>query len=342
MYSSFRRVRLKWTSKGEISAKFMVFRLRRSTCACRIRIRTLYKPVGNDLHLTGPLTERAGIVQCPDDIVAAEQCQTNDSWHSNIGWATTLTTSFRRAMVSYSKVNGSITTYDFVSQPLVPAPVNAPDLLQGYRYAFGNFSEMSDLQQLLLPTSTPLFPLYAYPAFVAANLRSVDNLGAEDPALVTRGADILHCLLAIMLYFCQPNLFARVVLRNQSSAASDSEALQALANYLNTAAPADTNVTLARIRYQIIVARDTLISYAVLCGLPLLLCLAVLLFVSFSRLGKKMPKTSSFPFLDAAARCSVENMYWYRGRFRIEDLEGSNTDLLKSISHMKVELNQEA
>jgi hypothetical protein len=237
-------------------------------------------------------------------------------------------------------VNGSILTYDFASQSLVPAHVDATDLLQGYRDAFGNFSDVSDLEKLLLmPSTTALFPLFAYPAFVAANLRGVNNLGGQNPALISRGADILHCLLAIMLYFCQPNLFARVVLRNQSSTVSDGEAFQAFANFLNTTAPADTNVMLARIRYQIIVDRNTLIAYAVICGFPLLLCLTVLLFASFSRLGEKVPKTSSFPFLDAAARCNVENKYTYRSRFNIQE---DHTDLLKTISHTRVELYQEA
>jgi hypothetical protein len=244
--------------------------------------------------------------------------------------------------VGYSKVNGSIITYDFTSQPSVPAPVKATDLLQGYRNAFGNFSDMLDLQQLLLtPTNIALFPLYAYPAFVAANLRGVDNLGAQNPALVTRGADTLHCLLAIMLYYCQPNLFARVILRNESSISSHSKEFQEFANYLNATAPADTNVTVARIRYQILVDRDSLIAYAVCCGLSLLLCLAVLPFACLLRLGKRMPKTSAFPFLDTAAQCSPKDMHGYRGWSHLMEPGESGTDLLSRPYHVTIRANSE-
>src|SRR2546430_12601398 len=94
MCSTFRRVRLKYTSKEEISAKFMAFHLRRLTCAYRIQIRGPSKLVSKDFHLTGRLTEWTGIVHCPGDITELEQCLSNDSWHANAGWTTTLTTSF--------------------------------------------------------------------------------------------------------------------------------------------------------------------------------------------------------------------------------------------------------
>ena len=45
-----------------------------------------------------------------------------------------LTTSFHHATIGCSMANGSILTYDSTSQPLVPALVDATDLLQGYRY----------------------------------------------------------------------------------------------------------------------------------------------------------------------------------------------------------------
>jgi hypothetical protein len=199
-----------------------------------------------------------------------------------------------------------------------------------------------DLQQLLLtPTNIALFPLYAYPAFVAANLRGVDDLGAQNPAFVTRGADTLHCLLAIMLYYCQPNLFARVVLRNQSSITSHSKKFQEFATYLNATAPADTNVTVARIRYQIIVDRDSLIAYEVCCGFSLLLCLAVLPFACFLRLGKKVPKTSSFPFFDTAAQCSPKDMHGYRGWSHLMELRESNTNLLSGPYRIAIRANSE-
>lgn len=87
------------------------------------------------------------------------------------------------------------------------------------------------------------------------------------------------------------------MLRNESSTTCDDEAFQDFANYLNTTAPADTNGILATIRYKIIADRDTLIAYAVLCGLPFLLCLTVLLLVFSSRLGEKNAEVKFFPIL---------------------------------------------
>jgi len=144
-----------------------------------------------------------------------------------------------------------------------------------------------------------------------------------------------------MLYYCQPNLFARVVLRNESSITSHSNEFQEFAKYPNATAPADTNVTVARIRYQIIVDRDSLIAYAACCGLSLLLCLAVLPFACFLQLGKKVPKTSFFPFFDTAALCSPKNKREYREWFHLMEPWESNINVLSEQYPIAIRANGE-
>jgi hypothetical protein len=75
-----------------------------------------------------------GIVKCPTAIAfTASQCITETSWHTNTTHAisTTLTTTFRRADVSYHRSNTSIASHVFKTGE-VRAPVNASDLLDAY------------------------------------------------------------------------------------------------------------------------------------------------------------------------------------------------------------------
>jgi hypothetical protein len=213
-------------------------------------------------------------------------------------------------------------------------------MLQGYRDAFGDFENLTDLARLFRdPDETNLFPLYAYPAFVAACLKGVDSLGAQNPALVTRAADALQCLLAIMLYYCQPSLFARAVSR---SSAADGVELAKFKSDLLAIAPADTKVSLAGLRYQIVVGRATLVAYVVLCAISLLLCLIVLMYGSFSRLGWRVPPTSPFPFLDSAVRCEEEFVDGTAQAGRKLDIDGivdSNKGLLTELDKVVIRLN---
>lgn len=261
----------------------------------------------------------------------------NTSWHSNPGWATTLTTSFRRATVAYSKSNGTIISHVFSGSPAIPAPVNATDMLQGYRDALGNFSGLQEVLAVLAKSDgTNLFALYAFPAFVWGCLKGVSSLGSQNPAVVTRAADVLQCFLAIMLYYCQPSLFARALSKSAGNRTAGDEGLKKFASDMLAIAPPDTPVFLAGLRYQIMVGQATVIAYVVLCGVALLLCLGILLLGSYAPIAGKIPDTSPFPTWDWHAHCELEAEARHLHPESLRNLKGN--ELVRIAADMKVRL----
>ena len=249
-----------------------------------------------------------GMVNCPSEISALAQCRSNTSWHSDPGWITTVTSTFRKATVAYSRSNGTILSTQFSDAPETPAPVDAIAMLHGYLDAYGDFDNLKSLLSMLqTPDGTNLFPLYVYPAFIWANLKGVSLLGPHNPAIATRAADTLQCILAIMLYYCQPSLFARALSKPAGSAplGANEGALQRLKAEVLAAAPADTEISLARLRYQIEVGQATYVAYVVLCGSTLVLCIVLLLLGSYAPLAGRIPNTSAFPALNDNAYCRL-------------------------------------
>ncbi|KAF2188992.1 hypothetical protein K469DRAFT_684256 [Zopfia rhizophila CBS 207.26] len=260
-------------------------------------------------------TLHARIVHCPTSTSVLSDCYTNTSWHASPGWTTSLTTTFRRGTVAYSRANGTILSHEFTSSP-TPAPVSASEMLDGYRSAFSSFPDLSSLLSLLAdPDATNMFPLYVYPAMVWANLKSIESLSPRNPAIVTRAQDTIQCLLAIMLYYCQPSLFARTLsiytnsseLGNATNGNSFAQ-LKSFANDLLSLAPPDTQVRQAVTRYRLVVGRGTLAAYVVLCGVALLLCLIVLGWAKWTERSGNMdvPRIGPFPAWDERVKCIVE------------------------------------
>lgn len=218
--------------------------------------------------------------------------------------------------------------------------MNARDLLQGYRDAFGDFNGIQDFLKLLAnPDGTKLFPLYVYPAFVWACLKGVTSLGSQNPAVVTRAADALQCLFAIMLYYCQPSLYARAVMEPARNGTAATETFKKFAADMVAIAPPDTEVFLSGLRYQIVVGRATLLAYVLLSGVTLILCLGVLVFGSCSSIAVKMPDTGPFPTWDSIMNCEVE----YRsgaaldhGHYSPRALKGKR--LVRAATDMKIRL----
>jgi hypothetical protein len=174
---------------------------------------------------------------------------------------------------------------------------------------------------------------------VAACLKGVDTLGAQNPALVTRAADALQCLLAIMLYYCQPSLFARAVSRSGALNSEINPDLVQFAANLLAIAPADTEVSVAGIHYQIVVGKATLIAYAAISGTVLLFCLVALFYGSVSNLGRRVPRTTPFPFLDSAIRCEdVNSAVQDESCLNAGVLEGSHRKLMKEVSGIILKL----
>jgi hypothetical protein len=97
-----------------------------------------------------------GIVKCPTAIAfTASKCITETAWHTNTSHAisTTLTTTFRRADVSYHRSNTSIASHIFKTGE-VRAPVSASDLLDAYMVFAKGSGAMLDLMLAQQTTST--------------------------------------------------------------------------------------------------------------------------------------------------------------------------------------------
>jgi hypothetical protein len=169
-----------------------------------------------------------------------------------------------------------------------------------------------DLSELLALFSdadvSSLFGLYVYPAMVWANLKGADTLGQQNPAFIACAADTLQCLLAIMLYYCQPSLFARVLFpyAQNSTLSASSPGLRNFAYDLQALAPPDTEFALAELKYQIVVGRLTLVVYVGLCGFALLLCLMALSWGCCAPSASKVPQTTAFPAWDERVKCRIK------------------------------------
>ena len=180
-------------------------------------------------------------------------------------------------------------------------------MLTAYRWAYGNFSGVQDLLSLLTnPEETSLFTLRSFPALVWGCLKGISSLGSQNPAVNTKAADTLQCLLAIMLYYCQPSLFARKFLRLQTP--PENPKLRGFYEMLKVMAPADTRVSLAGSKFQIIVGQGTLVAYVILCGVALVLCLVVLSVGSLKCVADRIPDTTPFPSWDNDVHCEMKRV----------------------------------
>jgi hypothetical protein len=285
---------------------------------------------------------RVGVVYCPDSISTNKHCHSNKTWLSNPGWASILTTTFRKATVAYSGTNGTILAHKFSAASEISAPVNASEMLQGFRAAWGNFTDMTSIVKLVTdPEESKLFTLRVYPAMVWSNLKGIDAL-RDDPTVATRAADTLQCLLAIMLYFCQPAVFSRILAPYANNATlGDSMPLRReFADYLLSISPPDTIVTVADLRYQLVVGSATVIAYIALCGTALVICAIALGWSACTTRNRPLPWISSFPSFDQAAKCKIQPTHQNQG-VREEGLGNISADaLIKRAETIKVMLER--
>ena len=182
-------------------------------------------------------------------------------------------------------------------------------MLEGFRSAFSSFPDISSLLKLIgRPESINLFPLYVYPAIVWANLKGVLTLGQQNPAIITRAQDTLECLLAIMMYYCQPSLFARALspYAENSTLGDSSPELRDFAKDLLATAPRETPVYPATRKFELVVGRETLIIYITLSGGSLLLSMLALLWSFCGKDSSRIPQGSLFPAWDDRFKCTIE------------------------------------
>lgn len=213
-------------------------------------------------------------------------------------------------------------------------------MLHGYQVAMGNFRGLQEVLAVLSdPNRGKLFPLYVFPAFMWGCLKGVSSLGSQNPAVLTRAADALHCLLAIMLYYCQPSLFARALSKSTGNRTAGDETVQKFASDMLAIAPPDTPVSLAALKYQVIVGQAQLIAYVVLCSVALLLCLGLLIIGSYAPIAGRVPETSAFPTWDWHVHCKLESADVEAPHPHSESLRDLNgNDLVRMAAKMKVRL----
>jgi len=190
--------------------------------------------------------------------------------------------------------------------------------------------------------SASMFTLYVYPAIVGAHLTSTLRLSQQDSTIAARAQDTIQCLLAIMLYYCQPSLFSSTLSPhlNQSSPTpelwttrGDKESILAFAEELRARAPPDTKVWQAVRRYQLVVSKATLIGYIVLCGLTLSVCVTTLAWAEYwIRKNRIMvPSIGSLPAWDEWTMCRI------RMRFDDEDQQAvAGSGVVKAAENMKI------
>ena len=215
----------------------------------------------------------------PSEICSAGACL---SWHSNEGWQTTLNATFSRVSVAYSRLNGIILSYDFSSlSPSSQAILPTPNILSTLQTAIGvDNGGLSDVLALITdPNKLKLFPFYIYPVWIWGFLSGANKLASDDPAFVTRGADTIQSLLAMILYYAQPSIYAQALRASNVTATNTNDsALAALAAEMDVLAPPSTPIYLGSLRYQIRVGRHSLYVYVSLNAAALLTCLAVFAF----------------------------------------------------------------
>jgi hypothetical protein len=233
-------------------------------------------------------------VECPTSVSAASNCMEDTSWLSNAGWTTQLTSTFRHATVAYSRENATILSHDYTSDA-VPAPVSAQELLTAYQVVFSSFPSIAALTTLITDSQvTALFSLYIQPAIIWSNLRGTLS-SSTDPALLARAQDTIQCILAIMLYFSQPAVFARALSLNTNLTSE----MQIFKEHLPLP---DIESYEARMRYQLVMNKTWLILYLAICVVALILCIAGLI---LSFLGNGIPQTTSYQGWDEQTRCIV-------------------------------------
>jgi hypothetical protein len=214
-------------------------------------------------------------------------------------------------------------------------------MLEGYRSAFRSPRDLSALLALFSDADVSnLFGLYVYPAMVWANLKGAETLGQQNPAIIARAANTLQCLLAIMLYYCQPSLFARALspYAKNSTLGASSPDLRTFAYDLQALAPPNTEFALAALKYQIVVGRLTLIVYIGLCGFALLLCLAALIWGSCAPSASKVPRTTAFPAWDERLKCRIKYAGEEAGAVVDEDVSEMGGRLVREAEELRVVL----
>lgn len=111
---------------------------------------------------------------------------------------------------------------------------------------------------------------------------------------------------------------------------------------MSLAAPPETPVYLAELRYQVVVGKATLIAYITLCAFALVVCIAILFTSIFVSGAKNIPPTTSFPMWDAYANCEIDDAAFaaQQQHFGVPKVL-TGKEMIRSVSKMRIKLVQD-
>ncbi|KIW89243.1 uncharacterized protein Z519_10096 [Cladophialophora bantiana CBS 173.52] len=248
----------------------------------------------------------ARISSCSYSDITSANCGKESAWNSTPTWSTSLSSTFRHAMIAYSRLNGTIISHKFTKMSETVAPLESADLLQ----AWDNFLGLGNTTDLTTSNILEILGLgagkFMFPAMIGSMLNSITELSQDNPALQTRGVNALQALLAIPISYCQTGYIER-------QAAPELPSNVLFTNYDNIILPEglerNSPVFFAVTRNQIDVGIVSVIAYVVLSGLVLILCFTALGGGAFSERSRHVPDTTAFPVLDFCRHCVVTTKY---------------------------------
>ncbi|EXJ73486.1 uncharacterized protein A1O5_03247 [Cladophialophora psammophila CBS 110553] len=249
---------------------------------------------------------QARISSCSYSDITSASCGKESAWNSTPTWTTSLSSTFRHAMIAYSRLNGTIISHKFTKMSEAVAPLKSADLLQ----AWDNFLGLGNTTDLTTSTTLEILGLgagkFMFPAMIGSMLNSITELSQDNPALQTRGVNALQALLAIPISYCQTGYIER-------QAAPELPSNILFTNYDNVILPEglerNSPIFFAVTRNQIDVGLASLIVYVVLSGLILILCFTALGGGTFTERSRHIPDTTAFPVLDFCRHCVVTTKY---------------------------------
>ncbi|KAK3380745.1 hypothetical protein B0T24DRAFT_697447, partial [Lasiosphaeria ovina] len=258
---------------------------------------------------TAPNEVHSRLVKCTGELVTQQACMTNSSWHSNPGWLIKMSTAYREASVAYSRANSTILWHSFnKSQPETPSEVSATGILKAYD------SLLLDTTTLLHKNGTqlPLFSGTSFPTMLWLSVPDFTPENARNPEVAGNWFSAMQSMLVLPLYYCQNGMLRRLIPSIQYTKLSLDEAVD---RFLSPLPPRTTDVSFAYQRFETVADTATLVAYAAISGVALLLCVASHAGLAVAAAARRRregyerfaaaPQLTSFGAVDLFTHCTI-------------------------------------
>lgn len=237
------------------------------------------------------------MIPCPQPIANKSSCLTNTTWHTSTGWSTSLKASFRNATVAYNRINNTIMSSRFISDPR-PAQIDAADVRTALKSLLQTEYVASNAS-----LSTPILgsPTHFFGRLIVGHMYRLSNMIESNPEINSRGYNAVQCLLAMSLYYCQLGTLAGTVLPFAATTSS----LFSLKDSLFTPDMPRTSIRLAEMKYELHIGRATKLAYICLGSITLLCCIVVLIYSTVRDLVSGGAETTLYPALDVLTNTKI-------------------------------------